>query len=144
MPSFESFTLQNFKGAENVTIELSTRIDSHVVTLIGLNESGKTTILEGLSYFVTGDNAVSSLFAGYPGRARASAALIPMHRKAAFTGTVTIASPRSSKRVNGALFSCLTSQPRICMQRRRQNCSRTSLELSQTAIGSCTQRTATT
>jgi predicted ATP-binding protein involved in virulence len=64
MPDIRSITLRNFKGAEEVTIDISKRINSPVVTLIGLNESGKTTILEGLSYFVTGDNAVSSLFEG--------------------------------------------------------------------------------
>jgi predicted ATP-dependent endonuclease of OLD family len=89
MPDIRSITLRNFKGAEEVTIDISKRINSPVVTLIGLNESGKTTILEGLSHFVTGDNAVSSLFQGVHSKTEI-AALIPVHKKAAFSGTIDI------------------------------------------------------
>jgi len=89
MASIQSFDLSNFKGAEEVSIDLSQRVDCPVITLIGLNESGKTTILEGLSHFVTGDSAVSSLFDGIHSKAT-SASLIPVHRKAAFTGKVKV------------------------------------------------------
>lgn len=89
MAEIMSITLHNFKGAEKVTLDFSTRIESPVITLIGLNESGKTTILEGLSYFVTGDSAVSSIFQGIHSKS-ATNALIPVHRKAAFTGEIKI------------------------------------------------------
>jgi predicted ATP-dependent endonuclease of OLD family len=89
MPHIQSFSLRNFKGAADVTIDISKRINSPVVTLIGLNESGKTTILEGLSYFVTGDNAVASLFGGTRSRAEITG-LIPLHKKAAFTDTIKL------------------------------------------------------
>jgi len=36
MPDIRSITLRNFKGAEEVTIDISKRINSPVVTLIGL------------------------------------------------------------------------------------------------------------
>lgn len=90
MAKIQSFTLKNFKGAEDVTLDIAKRIDSPVITLIGLNESGKTTILEGLSYFVTGDNSVASIFDGVHSKLDATS-LIPIHRKAAFTGTISIA-----------------------------------------------------
>jgi predicted ATP-dependent endonuclease of OLD family len=89
MAEIQIFTLKNFKGADHVSIDISKRIESPVVTLIGLNESGKTTILEGLSYFITGDNAVSSLFDGVHSKLDATS-LIPIHRKAAFTGIVSV------------------------------------------------------
>jgi predicted ATPase len=89
MATITSFELSNFKGAEKVTIKLVQRVDCPVITLIGLNESGKTTILEGLSHFVTGDSAVSSLFDGVHTKAT-STSLIPVHRKAAFTDQVRI------------------------------------------------------
>lgn len=89
MPKIESITLKNFKGAGEVTLDLGKRTASPVVTLIGLNESGKTTILEGLSHFVTGDNAVSSLFDGIHSKSEI-AALIPVHKKAAFTDSISV------------------------------------------------------
>ncbi len=89
MAEIQTITLLNFKGAKDVTLDISKRVESPVITLIGLNESGKTTILEGLSYFVTGDNSVSSLFDGVHSKSDVSG-LIPIHLKAAFTGKVSI------------------------------------------------------
>jgi predicted ATP-dependent endonuclease of OLD family len=89
MPKILSIAISNFKGAKKVSIDLSERVKSPVITLVGLNESGKTTILEGLSYFVTGDNAVSSLFAGVHSRSTTES-LIPIHRKAAFSDKIRI------------------------------------------------------
>jgi len=48
---FKSFTIKNFKGIENLTINLNSEPNSNVYTLIGLNESGKTTILEAINFF---------------------------------------------------------------------------------------------
>lgn len=64
MPKIQSFKIENFKGIDDVQIELENRAQCPVITLIGLNESGKTTILEGTSQFVSGDKSVSSLFQG--------------------------------------------------------------------------------
>jgi predicted ATPase len=89
MPIIQSITLKNFKGVETVAIDIAGRTPSPVITLIGLNESGKTTILEGLSYFISGDNAVSGLFDRLPTKNDISA-LIPLHRKAAFTDNIEI------------------------------------------------------
>jgi predicted ATP-dependent endonuclease of OLD family len=46
---FIKFKIKNFKGIKEVTIDLSRTPRSRVYTLVGLNESGKTTILEALS-----------------------------------------------------------------------------------------------
>lgn len=48
---FTYFRFENFKGIENETIVLGKNSNSHVHTLVGLNESGKTTILEAINYF---------------------------------------------------------------------------------------------
>lgn len=89
MPRITRFKIKNFKGAENVAIDLETRTSSPVLTLIGLNESGKSTLLEAISHFVSGDKSIASLFEG--SFAKASALnLIPLHRKAAFTGKIEI------------------------------------------------------
>lgn len=46
---FLNFKISNFKGIENTTIKLDS--NSNIYTLIGLNESGKTTVLEALNYW---------------------------------------------------------------------------------------------
>ncbi|PMD97663.1 hypothetical protein BWI97_08620 [Siphonobacter sp. BAB-5405] len=43
------FVIRNFKGIENVEINLGNENPLDVITLIGLNESGKTTILEAIA-----------------------------------------------------------------------------------------------
>ena len=88
MPTLEKFTLKNFKGIKETEILIADKGGCPVITLIGLNESGKTTILEGLSHFVSGDRSVSALF-GTP-LLRNTVSLIPLHKKAAFSSTIEI------------------------------------------------------
>lgn len=47
---YTQFRFKNFKGIEQMTLKLS----GPVTTLIGLNESGKTTILEAIFCFLYG------------------------------------------------------------------------------------------
>ncbi|MGZ5545677.1 MAG: AAA family ATPase [Limisphaerales bacterium] len=89
MPSIRSFRLTNFKGIEDVTLDLQDKSKCPVITLIGLNESGKTTLLEAISHFVSGDKSVSSLFDRVHTKA-SGAALIPVHRKAAFSSKIQV------------------------------------------------------
>lgn len=42
---FKSITIENLKGIKKVTIDFT---NNRILTLVGLNESGKTTILEGM------------------------------------------------------------------------------------------------
>lgn len=46
---FLNFKIANFKGIENTIINLDS--SSNIYTLIGLNESGKTTVLEAINYW---------------------------------------------------------------------------------------------
>lgn len=89
MPRITCFKIRNFKGAEGVDIHLEARSSSPVLTLIGLNESGKSTLLEAISHFVTGDKSIASLFEGSFAQA-SGLSLIPLHRKAAFSGKIEI------------------------------------------------------
>lgn len=89
MPTIKKFTVRNFKGIGEVVLELDGRLNCPVMTLIGLNESGKTTILEALSHFVSGDRSVSELFEGQHAKA-SGVRLIPIHKKAAFSSNVEI------------------------------------------------------
>ena len=47
---FISFRIKNFKGIKDLTLHLDKTPLSDIYTLVGLNESGKTTILEAISY----------------------------------------------------------------------------------------------
>jgi len=47
---YVSFKVENFKGIQNLTFPMNS-VESPIATLVGLNESGKTTILEALSTF---------------------------------------------------------------------------------------------
>ena len=57
---FTRFEIKNFKGVEHAIVDLNPA-GAHIATLIGLNESGKTTILEAISQF-SGDNAEQALY----------------------------------------------------------------------------------
>ena len=46
---YKKFTISNFKGIKNLTIDLDKEPKSKVFTLVGLNESGKTSILEAIN-----------------------------------------------------------------------------------------------
>lgn len=48
---FTYFRFKNFKGIEDQTLDLSKNPESNIYTLVGLNESGKTTILEAINFF---------------------------------------------------------------------------------------------
>lgn len=89
LANITGITVKNFKGINEITLKFGAKGAPPVTTLIGLNESGKTTILEALSHFVTGDNAVSSLFEGVHSKAEI-ASLIPVNKKSNFSGEISI------------------------------------------------------
>lgn len=50
---FLSFTINNFKGIKNLSLNLADAPALSIYTLVGLNESGKTTVLEAINMFQT-------------------------------------------------------------------------------------------
>jgi len=89
MAFIKKFSIDNFKGIEHTDLSLDGRVQKPIVTLVGLNESGKTTLLEALSHFVTGDPITSKVFDA-TGASSEALSLIPIHRKANFTGKIKI------------------------------------------------------
>jgi predicted ATP-dependent endonuclease of OLD family len=83
------FRIHNFRGIQSTEINIDVRKTSDVITLIGLNESGKTSILEALSHFSTGDRTIPNLVARYERREHLIS-LIPIDRRAAFTDRIKI------------------------------------------------------
>lgn len=83
------FRVRNFKGVSDTEIGLADLVPGNIVTLIGLNESGKTTLLEAISLFSSRDKEIAFL----TGRATASISyhdFIPKDKEAAFSDNISI------------------------------------------------------
>lgn len=85
----QEIEITNFKGVQATKIEIVTRAPGNVVTLIGLNESGKTTILEAISNFVSVDTETSSLVQAVSVEQR-PIDLIPKSKKSNFSGQIDV------------------------------------------------------
>jgi len=83
------FKISNFKGIKKTQIELADGAPGRVVTLIGLNESGKTTILEALSNFVSLDSQTQTLVETVYTKVD-SKTFIPKDRRGRFTDKISI------------------------------------------------------
>src|SRR5207247_5301822 len=85
---YTHFTVKNFKGIEHVHLNLEKAPKSRVHTLVGLNESGKTTVLEAIDRLAYRE----SLDALEPeGFAQADVHdLIPIAKRANFNGEIII------------------------------------------------------
>jgi hypothetical protein len=85
---FLEFRIQNFKGIKEATIKLGGTIPS-IHTLVGLNESGKTTILEAINMFqpdVEGMHAIAQ----QQNLLEEKDHLIPKSRRADFTDEIRV------------------------------------------------------
>jgi len=49
---YEKFIIKNFKGIEEIELDLTKYPNGKIFPLVGLNEAGKTTILEAISFFL--------------------------------------------------------------------------------------------
>ncbi|MCH2495624.1 MAG: ATP-binding protein [Erythrobacter sp.] len=86
---FESFTIENFKGIQKATIDVDAP-DPKVFSLVGLNESGKTTILEAINYFVAADVELQKIYNIEHASVNKSG-FVPKSKKFNFNGDVIIA-----------------------------------------------------
>ena len=85
---FTAFRIQNYKGINDTTISLSGNKGS-IYTLVGLNESGKTTILEAINNFrhdVDGVHAIAQRSISTD----PIEALVPKNRKDNFNGEISV------------------------------------------------------
>lgn len=86
---YTKFDIRNFKGIEAATIDLSSLPNANVFTLVGLNESGKTTVLEAINAFSTTSDGTASLYEDVIQKFK-EGDLVPKARKGNFTGTIRI------------------------------------------------------
>lgn len=83
------FEIKNFKGIQELRIDFDSAPASRVVTLVGLNESGKTTILEALNFYKHKPKSLESLkITGY--QISDPHDVIPVSRRSNFTDTISI------------------------------------------------------
>ena len=87
---FTKFVIKNFKGIEFAELKLNQFGSGNVFTLVGLNESGKTTILEAINSF-SPDLSAEPIFQSDVFRKVEHRDLVPKHRKDNFSDSVEIA-----------------------------------------------------
>lgn len=86
---YTRFIFKNFKGIEEMQFDLDKSPDANIYTLVGLNESGKTTILEAMNLFSPLDQGLSAL--EIPGTTiKDYHFLVPISKRDNFNGKVTI------------------------------------------------------
>lgn len=81
-------TIGNFKGSEYAEIFFEPR-GENIYTLIGLNESGKTTILEAISTFNFSKKETEALYGANAGSEKPTR-YVPKGLKSNFTGDITV------------------------------------------------------
>jgi len=86
---YKSFRIQNFKGIKDTTINLQGIGGAAVFAFVGLNESGKTTVLEAIHSF-SPDQATSELLGGEEGLGVPFRDRVPRHLISIFTGDVVV------------------------------------------------------
>jgi len=75
---FTKFYVKTFKGIKDLEFDLTSNPDLNITTLVGLNESGKTTVLEAINYL-------------QEGVAKKDAhKLIPREKSSNFTGNISV------------------------------------------------------
>ncbi len=86
---YKSFRIINFKGIKDTTVDLRSVAGAGVFAFVGLNESGKTTVLEAIHSF-SPDAATNDLLGGDEGLGVPFKDRVPRHLISQFTGNITV------------------------------------------------------
>lgn len=87
---FSFFEIDNFRGIQHVKIDLGSTPESLIYALVGLNESGKTTVLEAINHFTyKNDDTLDPL--ELPGYSISDVhSLIPIAHQSNFNGDISL------------------------------------------------------
>lgn len=86
---FKEFKINNFKGINSIVVNLDKSPSANVYTLIGLNESGKTSILEAINFFDQNNEGLRAL--DLPGsKIEDYNSIIPISKRDNYTGVSSI------------------------------------------------------
>lgn len=83
------FEIENFKGVEHARLDMNKTPCGRVHTIIGLNESGKTTVLEAIDLLSFRDSLDALQLPGYT-IAKDIHELIPVSKRANFNGRISV------------------------------------------------------
>lgn len=83
------FIIKNFKGIEDITFNLEKSPEANIYTLVGLNESGKTTILEAINHFNLYDDGINALHSSNVTSVDKNS-FIPISKRDNFNDTISI------------------------------------------------------
>ena len=86
---YKSFRIRNFKGIKDTTIEFRSSAGASIFAFVGLNESGKTTVLEAIHSF-SSDWETSDLLGGDEGLGVPFKERVPRHLLSEFSGDVSV------------------------------------------------------
>lgn len=87
---YERFRIRNFKGIKDASVDLRSIASANVFAFVGLNESGKTTLLEAIHSFLP-DYLSRSVIKSQMGNEKELAqSRVPRHKLANFTGDVSV------------------------------------------------------
>ena len=86
---FIGFEITNFKGIEKTVMHLSKVPNANIFTLVGLNESGKTTILEAINSFSPEREGIEALYRDVFKAVRTQD-LVPKDKKKNFSGAISV------------------------------------------------------
>jgi predicted ATP-dependent endonuclease of OLD family len=87
---YTAFTIKNFKGIRELELKLDSNPNSNIFVIVGLNESGKTTIMEALSFFYDNLNIRNNELALHRSAIDDIHSLIPKSLKDNFTDSIEI------------------------------------------------------
>lgn len=93
MMRYTKFDIKDYKGIKSLQLDLSAYPELNITVLVGLNESGKTTVLEAISYLQEGIDKSDAY------------KLIPRDKSSNFTGDVSVKAtlrlePEDQKKLN--------------------------------------------
>jgi ABC-type Mn2+/Zn2+ transport system ATPase subunit len=87
---FTNFEIKNFKGIEHINLPLSEHGKGQIHTLVGLNESGKTTILEAIDAFADKASKFEQVLYEETHRSSSIQDYVPKNKKSNFNDEITI------------------------------------------------------
>jgi energy-coupling factor transporter ATP-binding protein EcfA2 len=85
---FQRFEVKNYKGIKHCILNLE-KAKPQVLALVGLNESGKTTLLEAINHFVAGDRELQRVY-GIETVGLDKSTFIPKNKQLNFNDNITI------------------------------------------------------